>query len=493
METMVGYFVKVNVAFIFLFLAYFVLLKNERFFMLNRVFLLTALVLPIILPLLPTFQTGLVSDLQQNVSANNPLNIIYTKMNEPTPFVMGTIRNVDQWAFANYLFKAYMVIAFILLLRFGYRIFKLFSIICKSRISYQQGIIFCEHDKDLPPFSFFRWMVINQSSHDPKGLYEIIVHEKIHIKQLHSLDIILAEWVNIIFWINPITGFLKRYIKLNLEFLADKMAMQSGIDKEHYQFSILQNSLGRRSYPLANLFNSLRIKSRIKMINSKKSPDKNLYKFIFVLPILVTSYFAVNPTHAETLNKRISASVRQSTGFEGYYHFDKDKNLYLQIIMKNNKLVLKQLWDDREIPFEQKSALYFYNVQESFPLTFSKDANGEIISLLAFGRDTWIKVKEYKPVEKKQVVLSAEQMHAFAGRYRIAKDDQEAFLQFTVNGNTLEVKELWSGKLYTIVPESELVFFGRKTYFPVVFSKDKDGNISQALIFNKDVWEKLKN
>ncbi len=193
------------------------------------------------------------------------------------------------------------------------------------------------------------------------------------------------------------------------------------------------------------------------------------------------------------LDKKVPAAIHQLNDLEGYYHADRDPNLYLQIIVKNNKLVLKQLWDDREITFEQKSALYFYNEELSFPLTFSKDANGKITQLLAFERDTWIKTKNYKPVVKKEITLSAEKMQAIAGKYRMAKDDHEAILQFTVNGNSLDVKELWSGRLFTIVPESELVFLGRKAYYPVKFSKDKDGNISQALIFNKDIWEKVKN
>jgi len=142
------------------------------------------------------------------------------------------------------------------------------------------------------------------------------------------------------------------------------------------------------------------------------------------------------------------------------------------------------------IPFEQKSALYFYNEQKSFPLTFTKDANGKITQVLAFERDTWIKTMGYKPVEKKQITLSAEKMQAFAGKYKMSHDGHEAYLQFTVNGSSLEVKELWSGKIFTIVPESDLVFFGRKSYYPVKFSKGKDGNISQALIFNKDIWVK---
>jgi hypothetical protein len=102
-------------------------------------------------------------------------------------------------------------------------------------------------------------------------------------------------------------------------------------------------------------------------------------------------------------------------------------------------------------------------------------------------------VKNYKPVVKKEISLSPEKMQAFAGKYKITDDGREAFLQFTVTGNSLEVKELWSGKLYTIVPESELVFFAKNAYYPVQFSKDKDGNVSQALIFNRDVWVKVKS
>jgi len=228
------------------------------------------------------------------------------------------------------------------------------------------------------------------------------------------------------------------------------------------------------------------------MINLKKSSNRNMRKFIFIFPFMITAYFAVYPVHAENPIKTVSFSTRQLTEFEGYYHADNDPNLYLQIMVKNNKLVLKQLWDDREITFEQKSALYFYNDQQSFPLTFTKDANGEITQLLAFERDTWIKDKNYKPVVKKEIKLSAGQMQPFAGKYKLSRNGDDAFLQFTVKGNSIEVKELWSERVFTIVPESELVFFAKDGNYPVQFSKDKDGNITQALIFNKDVWVKEK-
>ena len=240
------------------------------------------------------------------------------------------------------------------------------------------------------------------------------------------------------------------------------------------------------------LMNPHLIKNKIEMINKLRKYPKKQYDILIGLLLIIVSCLLFSTSRAGICSETTIYSNQQLTAFEGYYQLDKNKDLYLQIMVKNNQLILKQLWDDQEIPFEQKSALYFYNDQRSFPLTFSKNTNGEITQVLAFERDTWIKVKNYKPVVKKEITLSAEKMQAFAGKYKMSDDGREAFLQFTVNGDALEVKELWSGKIFTIVPESELVFFARKGNYPVQFSKDKNGNITQALIFNKDVWVKVK-
>jgi len=212
-----------------------------------------------------------------------------------------------------------------------------------------------------------------------------------------------------------------------------------------------------------------------------------------ILPAFVAALYCIqSPVHAGIPGKTNCLPADPLSGFEGYYQFDRDTSQYIQILVKSNKLVLKQLWDEQEITFDQKSDLYFYNEQKKFPLTFTKGANGEITQVLAFEHDTWIRVKGYQPVLKKEIKLPADKMQAYAGTYKITNEGNEAFLEFTVHGNSLEVKEVWSGKIFTIVPESELVFFGKKAYYPVQFTKDKDGNITQALIFNHDVWVKVK-
>src|SRR5580765_3461406 len=114
------------------------------------------------------------------------------------------------------------------------------------------------------------------------------------------------------------------------------------------------------------------------MMNTKKFSNRTLHTFLLMLPVMATFYFTALPAHAGIPDQANTFRSGQLSGFEGYYQFDKDTSQYLQIMVKDNKLVLKQLWDEQEITFNQKSELYFYNDEKSFPLTFTKGANGEI-------------------------------------------------------------------------------------------------------------------
>src|SRR6266498_1878448 len=131
----------------------------------------------------------------------------------------------------------------------------------------------------------------------------------------------------------------------------------------------------------------------MKMINSKKTLVSNRYKFPIALSMVFSIYFIGNSLHAEPLQKLETQKEIQDTqllkSFEGYYQFQNDKNTFLQIIVQGNNLILKQLWDGKEIVFLQRSELEFFNEEESFPLKFSKDQHGAITQVLAFGRDLW--------------------------------------------------------------------------------------------------------
>jgi hypothetical protein len=92
--------------------------------------------------------------------------------------------------------------------------------------------------------------------------------------------------------------------------------------------------------------------------------------------------------------KEVKLTPGQLKAFEGKYQFEEKKDFFLQITATADGLLLKQLWDGREINFIAISDLNFLNKQMAFPLKFTKDQDGNIIKVLAFNRDTWDKVKE---------------------------------------------------------------------------------------------------
>lgn len=101
-----------------------------------------------------------------------------------------------------------------------------------------------------------------------------------------------------------------------------------------------------------------------------------------------------NKIKSYTPPAEIKLTAEQLKSFEGKYEFEKKKGTYLQITATPNGLLLKQLWDGREVNFIAIGEQSFLNRQMGFPLVFTKDASGAVTKVLAFGRDSWDKVKE---------------------------------------------------------------------------------------------------
>jgi len=152
-----------------------------------------------------------------------------------------------------------------------------------------------------------------------------------------------------------------------------------------------------RSDRSANPFNSPKFKKHITMMNTLKIPLHHLYKYAFILPILFISCFFVYPFQVRASGvQRIAAgdttlSPKQLKAFEGVYtfQFKKGEDAFIKISAEKTGLVLKQMWDGKEIHFTAKSALEFQNEDGQFPLKFFKDKKGVIHQVLAFNRDLW--------------------------------------------------------------------------------------------------------
>lgn len=167
--------------------------------------------------------------------------------------------------------------------------------------------------------------------------------------------------------------------------------------------------------------------------------------------------------------------------------------VFLQVMVKDGHMVLKQLWDKQEIPFRQTSELDFYNDEHQFPLKFTRSSTGEITQVLAFNKDLWNRVADdFTPPMKKIINLTGDQFKPFEGRYQLKGGDGDAddIAEITVADGHLVIKH--EQDVTTLLPVSELEFVTEDQSFDVVFTKTPDGSVTQAVVNNKDVWLKDK-
>jgi hypothetical protein len=177
--------------------------------------------------------------------------------------------------------------------------------------------------------------------------------------------------------------------------------------------------------------------------------------------------------------------------FEGYYQSKDNKDVFLEITAKEDSLILKQLWDGGQVSFHQTAPLDFYCDAASFPLKFT-DSAGSIIRVLAFDKDVWNKVNEYTPPVHKEIQLTPTELSACEGKYKLEGGDADAVLQISYKGNNLILKQLWDGQEISFKPESQVDFYNEEKSFPLKFSKNGQGAVTQVIAFGRDVWIKVK-
>lgn len=136
------------------------------------------------------------------------------------------------------------------------------------------------------PCSFFNWIFLPASALDnPTGWTTIVNHEQAHVRQMHSIDILLGESVAALCWINPLAWLLLKELRLNLEYLADRAALTDETEKRPYQYRLLELAGADRAPRSTLPFNHAFLKERIAMINRRRSSRWSLCRYLLVLPL----------------------------------------------------------------------------------------------------------------------------------------------------------------------------------------------------------------
>jgi hypothetical protein len=284
---------------------YKVLLRRETFYRVNRYMLIVCLAISFALPLLQVPQQFSLrkKEKEEVVVAQKPALIVTDQPRQPATSTAPVVKTSVSPAGNNLAQSAPIKFSFAQLMNwlfwlywFGVIVFGIsfiFQVVLLLYRAYRNPVIIdgkyriVEVSGDKAPCSFGNTIFINPSAYDWETYNQILLHEKIHISQKHTADIILAELVLIFQWFNPFAWIYRREIEYNLEFLTDDQLVQhKEIDKRSYQLSLVKVSAPHFPLNLTSNYNQSILKKRIAMMNKKRSNLHTGWKYFFLLPVL---------------------------------------------------------------------------------------------------------------------------------------------------------------------------------------------------------------
>jgi len=279
-------------------LVFLVVLRNERYFRLNRIYLLSGIVAAIVFPFYTWHYAVILPSVQVAFTTTSGVSAVAMALPVTTIPIYWWLYLVGMVSIAiRLVWQTGMVVR--KLRKTGY-----------VKTGSVKLVRTPEYDGS---FSFFSFVFVNPSITDIETK-EIVNHEREHIQQWHWFDLLLVELLCMLQWFNPFVWIYARLIRQNHEYLADEMALQHTTNPAIYQATLLNQMFGAPVISLANSFNYSLNKKRFKMMKKKiDSPFRKL-KVLLVLPLVAMVFYAfakpeyITPTNAfPTDNVNVSA------------------------------------------------------------------------------------------------------------------------------------------------------------------------------------------
>lgn len=192
-------------------------------------------------------------------------------------------RGVTFWLLLVYGFGA-VVLSLKLLAQIVYTGWKIYR--HEDKIA-DEDYVLVNMEGEIDPCSFFRYIFINPAGYDHETYEQIIAHEQIHVRQWHTLDLLLAELAVIALWFNPFVWILRKEVEKNLEYQTDEiMLLNNSAVKESYQLNLVKIASYAEPLTITTNYNQSLIKKRILRMNTKRSNRYGYLKYAFVVPLL---------------------------------------------------------------------------------------------------------------------------------------------------------------------------------------------------------------
>ncbi|MCP9611400.1 M56 family metallopeptidase [Coprobacter tertius] len=304
MVAFITYMIKVNFALAVLYLLYKLFFSRDKFFYAHRVVLLLIYAVAFTIPFI---------DLPEWRPGNETAETIVETYRKLVPVISETTLQPETGWLLLAVLAGIASVSFILFIKMALGIFLICRKIIKIPVVTISGIKVRSLLSKEEPHSFFRWICVYPEGYEQGELYDILLHEQVHVKQWHSIDIIIAQVVTCIGWYNPFVWLLRSEIRMNHEFMADEGVLRQGVNKKEYQYNLLGFDKTREiNMAAANLYNNfsvLPLKKRIKMLNKKKTSNIGGIKYLMLVPVIGLLLMLNNTRAMSTAKDAIADSL----------------------------------------------------------------------------------------------------------------------------------------------------------------------------------------
>ena len=299
------YDLKVAVLVAAFYMFYRLLLSRETFHRVNRVVLLLTAVASFLLPLcVVTVHKTVVLSQAPTALVTADLGAVSIAETETPPWQTAVFA-----VFAVFVAGALVTLGHTLV-----GIVKVWRLISHSEQHREaDGVVVCVTDRDVSPFSFYRYIVLSRSDYgtpplEGQGMVAILAHERGHIRERHTLDLLLVDTLTALQWFNPAMWMLRQDLRAIHEYEADAAVLSQGINMRQYQYLLIQKAVAACGYSVANGITHSTLKNRINMmLNNKKTTRASWLKLLAMLPIVGTALVL----NAETVNDYVYEDTQE--------------------------------------------------------------------------------------------------------------------------------------------------------------------------------------
>lgn len=309
---MLHYILQVSAFQLLFLMIYDLLLKRETFFQLNRAYLLVSTLLSVVIPFIkiPELKSAVAKDFVISIpeviigDISDTMTLIPEEMTHTGEVVLS--QSISFWVIILY---SGMVLAAILLL---FKLLKMLWLVKKHPKHWKGKLLIIQLLNSNKAFSFFNYIFLGEKI-KPAEKTTILKHELVHVRQLHTLDLLCFECLRIVFWFNPLVYMYQNRIATLHEYIADAKAVKHQNKSEYYN-KLLSQVFETNQFSFVNpFFKQSLIKKRIVMLSKSKSKQINMMKYTLLVPLIFsmliyTSSYAQKDTSNAQL---VSSSLKQ--------------------------------------------------------------------------------------------------------------------------------------------------------------------------------------